>query len=180
MKIIVRKMPQMVLDKSFEQLNGKYEICFNGNAMETFMKSIEMSENDDCLNLEDDIVLCDNFLEKVNEVIAQYPDKIISFFTLKKRPMGINIERGKTFCMNQCVYIPKKRNKALLKYQPVWMKSKRGIENPTGYDYLMGDLMDLLNETYVLYQPSLVQHMEMKSRINPKRSSKRQSKTFIK
>ena len=58
MKIIVRKMPDMVLDKSFEQIEGMYETCFNGKAMETFLKSIEMSQNEDCLNLEDDIILC--------------------------------------------------------------------------------------------------------------------------
>lgn len=116
MKIIIRKMPNMILDKSFEQLNGKYEICYNGDAMSTFLKSIENSQDCNCLNLEDDIILCDNFIEKINQIVEKYPNKIITFFTLKKRPMGINIENGKTFCMNQCVYMPKWFNKMLLNY----------------------------------------------------------------
>lgn len=173
-------MPQMVLDKSFEQIEGKYETCYAGNAMETFMKSIEMSKDSDCLNLEDDIVLCDNFLKKVEAVINRHPNKVITFFTLKNRPMGENIESGRTFCMNQCVYMPKWFNQMLLKYQPIWMLSERGKANPTGYDYLMGDLLSQIGQTYILYQPSLVQHMEMKSRITPTRSTKRQSKTFEK
>lgn len=170
----------MVLDKSFGQLNGNFEICFAGNAMETFMKSVEMSQNDDCLNLEDDIILCDNFLSKIKAVIDRHPDKLISFFTLKNRPMGENIESGKTFCMNQCVYMPKWFNQMLLKYSDTWLKSERGKNNPTAYDYMMGDMLSKIGQTYILYQPSLVQHMEMKSRITPTRSTKRQSKTFVK
>lgn len=177
MKIIVRKMPDMVLDKSFEQLNGKYETCFNGNAMETFMKSVEMSKDSDCLNMEDDIILCDNFLEEVNKWVRKYPNKVITFFTLKdvKTTSEMN---GKSFCMNQCVYMPKWFNYGLIKFYPYWKSTKRGIENPTGYDYMMADMMATLNEKYILVVPCLVQHMEMKSRINPKRSSKRQTKHF--
>ena len=66
----------------------------------------------------------------------------------------------------------------LIKYYPIWKESKRGIENPTGYDYMMGDLLGMIGENYILSYPCLVQHMEMKSRINPKRSSKRQTKNF--
>ena len=168
----------MVLDKSFNQLSGQYQVCFAGNAMETFMKSVEMSQDDDCLNLEDDIILCDNFLERVNKVIARHPDKAITFFTLKNRPMGENIEKGGNFCMAQCVYMPKWLNVALKKYVDIWLMSKRGKENPTGNDYMVADLLASLKKSYILYQPSLVQHMDMKSRIDPRRSTKRQSKTF--
>lgn len=177
MKIIVRKMPQMVLDKSFDQLNGNFEICFAGNAMETFMKSVEMSQNDDCLNLEDDVILCKDFLKEVKKAIDKNPCKVITFFTLK----NVNETKemnGRTFCMNQCVYMPKWFNELLLKYYPYWIKTKRGIENQTGYDYMMADLLSIIKENYILYQPSLVQHREMKSRINPKRSTKRQTKNF--
>ena len=177
MKIIVRKMPDMVLDKSFEQIEGMYETCFNGKAMETFMKSIEMSQNEDCLNLEDDIILCDDFMNEVNKVVTKYPDKVISFFTLKDVKKTTEMS-GRTFCMNQCVYMPKWFNKILLDYYPRWKQTERGKANPTGYDYMMGDLLSLLGVKYILSVPCLVQHMEMKSRINPKRSSKRQTKNF--
>ena len=179
MKIIVRKMPDMILDKSFDQLEGKYETCFNGNAMETFMKSVEMSKDEDCLNMEDDIILCENFLEEVKKVIAEHPNQVISFFTLKdvKETTEMN---GRSFCMNQCVYMPKWFNRGLLKYYPYWKNTKRGVDNPTGYDYMMGDMLAMLNQKYILSIPCLVQHMEMKSRINPRRSSKRQTKHFKK
>lgn len=179
MKIIVRKMPDMVLDKSFNQLNGDYETCFAGNAMETFMKSVKLSENDNCLNMEDDIILCNDFLKKVQAVIDKYPNKVISFFTLKNRPNGENFEKGRTFCMNQCVYMPAWFNKMLLEYYPIWLQTEKGKQPGYAYDYMMGDLLSLIDEDYILYQPSLVQHLEMKSRIDKKRSSKRQSKTFV-
>lgn len=170
----------MVLDKSFEQLEGRYQTCFSGNAMETFLESVKMSQDDDCLNLEDDIILCNDFLKRVKAVIDRHPDKVITFFTLKDRPMGENIESGRTFCMNQCVYMPKWFNQTLLRYSDTWLASERGKKNPTAYDYMMGDMLNKIGQTYILYQPSLVQHMEMKSRIAPRRSTKRQSKTFVK
>ena len=177
MKIIVRKMPDMVLNNSFNQIEGIYETCFNGNAMETFMKSIDMSQDEDCLNLEDDIILCDNFIDEINRAVKAFPNKVITFFTLKNVKETSQMA-GKTFCMNQCVYMPKWFNRLLKKYYPKWIRTERGKANPTGYDYMMGDLLSMLGEKYVLYVPCLVQHMEMKSRINPKRSSKRQTKMF--
>ena len=177
MKIIVRKMPNMILDKSFEQINGLYETCYNGNAMDTFMKSIEMSIYEDCLNLEDDIILCKDFLDEVKKVIEKYPNKLISFFTLKD-VKETKIMKGRTFCMNQCVYMPKWFNKLLIKFYPYWIKTEKGLKNQTAYDYMMGDLLSMIGEDYVLSVPCLVQHKEMKSRINPKRSSKRQTKQF--
>lgn len=167
-------MPNMVLDKSFEQLNGLYETCYNGNAMETFLKSLV---EDDVLNMEDDIILCSNFLEEVNKWISKYPYKVITFFTLKDISKSQEMI-GRTFCMAQCVYIPKWFNKCLIKYYDYWKKTKKGIENPTGLDYMVADMMTLMNEKYILVSPCLVQHMEMKSRINPRRSTKRQAKYF--
>lgn len=177
MKIIVRKMPDMVLDKSFKQIEGMYETCYNGNAMETFLKSLEMSQDDDCLNLEDDIILCDDFIDEITKVISKHPKSVITFFTLKD-VKETTAMAGRTFCMNQCVYMPKWFNKILLDYYPKWKHTERGKANPTGYDYMMGDLLSILGEKYILSVPCLVQHMEMKSRINPKRSSKRQTKNF--
>ncbi len=177
MKVIVRKMPSMALDRSFAQLSGDYLTCYAGNAMQTFIASLMMSQDDDCLNLEDDIVLCDGFLEDAKKEIAKHPSKVITFFTLKN--VGETKEMpGSTFCMNQCVYMPKWFNQALLKYAATWLSSKKGRANPTAYDYMMGDLMQSLKETYVIHMPCLVQHMEMRSRINPRRSSKRQTKNF--
>lgn len=177
MKLIVRKMPDMVLNESFNQISGLYETCFNGNAMETFMKSVEMSKDDNCLNMEDDIILCSNFLQEAKKYIDEHPNKVISFFTLKN-VNDTTWMNGRTFCMNQCVYMPKWFNKLLIPYYQKWKNTKRGLENPTGYDYMMADLLSELKENYLLVVPCLVQHMEMKSRINPRRSSKRQTKKF--
>lgn len=146
--------------------------------METFLKSVELTQDYDCLNMEDDIILCDNFLDEVNKVVKKYPKKMISFFTLKDRPLGENIESGNKFCMFQCVYIPKWLNNKIKDFYKIWINTKKGIENPTGCDYMVADLLGKLKEDYILYIPCLVQHMEMKSRISPRRSTKRQTKYF--
>ena len=171
-------MPDMVLHETFKQIEGQYQTCFAGNAMETFLKSCEMSKDEDSLNMEDDIILTENFLAKAMEQINMTPAMFISFFTLKNSIEKTSMVAGRTFCMHQCVYQPAWLNKGVLEYYPTWKETKRGKENPTGNDLLVADYLASKSMNYILYQPSLVQHMIMKSRINPKRSTKRQSKTF--
>ncbi len=73
-------MPDMVLHETFKQIEGQYQTCFAGNAMETFLKSCEMSKDEDSLNMEDDIILTENFLAKVMEQVNMTPAMFISFF----------------------------------------------------------------------------------------------------
>jgi hypothetical protein len=178
MKIIVRKMPQMVLDKSFEQIEGLYETCYAGNATQTYLKSCAMAEGKASLNMEDDVQLTSNFLEKIKAEIQKNPEKVITFFTLKSSITETTEMPGRTFCMAQCVYQPGWFNKAMLEYHPLWEQTERGKQQGHALDYMMADYLADHKMTYILYQPSLVQHLEMKSRIDPRRSSKRQSKTF--
>ena len=177
MKIIVRKLPEMILDKSFEQIEGLYETCTGKDAMDAFYNSLVRCQYDDSLNLEDDIVLCKDFLNEINKVIEKNPNKLITFFTLKKMEDTKKMP-GRTFCMAQCFYIPQWLNKLLINYYPKWVVSERGIKHPDGLDLMVADFLALIKEDYILSYPCLVQHMEMKSRIDPRRSSKRQTKYF--
>lgn len=178
MKIIVRKMPDKVLDESFKQIEGMYKTCYAGDATQTYLKSCEMGLGDDSLNMEDDIILTSNFLEKVMEVINKTPGKVITFFTLKQSIKETTEMPGKTFCMMQCVYQPAWFNKGILEYYPLWKETEKGKQPGHAIDYMAADFMAEKRVTYILHQPSLVQHQELKSRIDPRRSSKRQSKTF--
>lgn len=177
MKLIVRKMPEYVLHDSFSQIKDMpdYHECYAGNAMETFFASMQMAENKAHLNIEDDVILCNNFMDRVMDVVNKHPDKLISFFTLKKSVKGPTMMPGSSFCMNQCVYYPDGWTEPFLSFFDGW---ERILEHPTGYDYAMADFMKSRHEKYLLWQPSLVQHRAEKSRIDPRRSTKRQSITF--
>ena len=61
---------------------------YNHDAMWNFLNSMRITENP-CVHLEDDIVLCDNFLQKVTEAVNQYPDYVINFFSLRKEDYEI-------------------------------------------------------------------------------------------
>lgn len=147
------------------------------NAFDTWQRKLQSVGDDAGVFMEDDVILCDNFRDEIEKVIEQYPDMMISFFTLRKidRP---TLMRGADFCMNQCYYLPKGMAKAIYEYSINWIKSERGKAEPTAYDYCMGDWLKMNKLKYILWSPSLVQHKQQKSRINPRRSSKRQAKNF--
>lgn len=149
------------------------------NAMDTFKLSLEMAGDDPCVHLEDDIILCDDFVRRVEAEIAKRPNDVIQFFSMRKDDLtvGSRYIRGGAFCMNQCYYIPPGMGTKLLAYMDVW---DRYDEHPTGYDILMADFFKLNGIKYWNVCPNLVDHKVAKSRINARRSSKRQSFTFEK
>ena len=136
-----------------------------------------MAGENPCVHLEDDIVLCDNFYEKIINEIKKRPNDVIQFFSMRKDDLtvGSRYITGSKFCMNQCFYLPSGMSRELLEYGKTWKRIK---EHPTGYDYLMADYFKEHKIKYWNVVPNLVDHFPMKSRINPRRSTKRQSFTF--
>ncbi len=149
------------------------------NAMDTFKLSLEMAGDDACVHLEDDIILCNNFVTKINLEIAKRPNEVIQFFSMRKDDLiiGSRYVNGRDFCGNLCVYLPPHMGTAILKYMDIWDGYEK---NPTAYDYLMADYFKANKIKYWNVCPNLVDHKIQKSRINPKRSSKRVSLTFEK
>ena len=127
-----------------------------------------------CVLMEDDIVLTSNFKEKAESVIERYPDTLINFFSLTKKYTGPHWKKGRQYCMNQCEYFPEGFSLRVVEAYKTWpLKEKE----PTAYDFLVGYAWGS-NRWYLVWSPSLVQHRQVKSIINPRRSSKRQSVTF--
>lgn len=146
-----------------------------GNAMETFLEALRMAGGDPCIHMEEDILLTSNFDEKIESVISENKDIVIQFFSMRKKDLtiGSRLESGRTFCMNQCFYLPEGYSTKLLKYYDVW---ERKDEHPTGYDLMLADMLG--SEKYLISVPSLVEHRVCKSLINSRRSAYRQSLTF--
>ena len=146
-----------------------------GNAMKSYLhvcKNIIAGEP--AVLLEDDIILTSNFREKIEAVISQHPDTLINFFSLSKKYLEPHWKKGREYCMNQCEYFPEGFSLRVVEAYENWpLKEKE----PTAYDFLVGYAWGN-NNPYLVWCPSLVQHREVKSIINPRRSSKRQSVTF--
>lgn len=158
------------------------------DAMDTFLLSLEMAGDDAAVNMEDDIILCKDFYTKINKVIAEHPNDVIQFFSMRKDDLTIGTRyiNGSKFMMNQCFYMPAGMSKDLLNYAKTGKKKDgtlviedKSIAIGAGYDILMAWYFKDNKIKYLNYCPNLVNHIECKSEIDSRRSSKRQSLTFI-
>ncbi len=147
------------------------------NAMDTFLTTMRNAGNDPIIHLEDDILLTQNFVSKIEQAISERPNEIIQFFSRSQADIteGSRYRAGGSFLMNQCKYLPAGVAKGIADYYPEWPGK---VEHPTGTDSMMGDYFRVKKMRYWNYVPSLVNHAPVKSEINSRRSRYRQAKVF--
>jgi len=150
----------------------------NHNAMETWLAAMAHAGNDAAVHLEDDVLPTRNLHTKVARAVLEHPYNLIQFFSLRKadRHLGSRWMAGGSFMMTQCFYLPPGYSRELHDYYPFWPKRR---ENPDGFDTKLNSWLAGRGERYWLHVPSLVQHRVAKSLIDPRRSSRRQSPTFV-
>jgi len=79
-KYYIRTTGERKLDSSYSQIEYELLIDSDHRYIDFFVDQLERIGNDDCVIIEDDCVLCNNFKNRIEEVINQYPTKIINFF----------------------------------------------------------------------------------------------------
>lgn len=183
MKVILRAIPSRMefVHEAAERakplhIDAIVDTDRNG-AMDNFLMALTFAGMEPALHMEDDIILTSNFAQKVEKAIRERPDKVIQFFSMREKDItvGSRYEPGSNFIMGQCFYLPYGYSKAILDYYRIWPRKQ---EHPTGLDLLVADWLKLTKQKYWIHVPSLVEHRVGKSAIDPRRSSKRQSKTF--
>lgn len=147
------------------------------NAMETFLRALEAAEEEAALHMEDDVLLARDFLPRVQAAVTLNPSRVIQFFSMRAadKTIGAREEPGRTFLMGQCFYLPRMYSAALREFADSWDGHE---EHPTGLDTMVADFLKKRRERYYIHVPSLVQHRQCVSRIDPRRSRSRQSQTF--
>lgn len=142
-----------------------------------FLRALGYSDNP-CVYLEDDIILCDNFYQRITSIIEEHPDDVIQFFSMRKDDLTIGTRyiNGSKYLMNQCFYLPAGMGKKVIEFRKEHYRDY-GIG---GTDSLLRDYLAFNRIKYLNIVPNLVDHMVARSRIDPRRSSKRQSFTFRK
>lgn len=146
-----------------------------GDAMKSYLHVCKnIIKGQPAVLLEDDIILTSDFKNKVEAVIEKYPKILINFFSLSKTKLEPHFKKGREYCMNQCEYFPEGFSLKVVEAYETWPQRET---EPNAYDYLVGYAWGNSNP-YLVWCPSLVQHRQVKSIINPKRSTKRQSVTF--
>lgn len=143
-----------------------------------FHRALSLAGESACLHMEDDIILTSEFDQKVADVVQSRPRSVIQFFSMRKADIeiGSREERGASFMMNQCFYLPPCVGKALLAFYPQWEGQH---VHKSANDIFLADFMKHQGMRYYLHVPSLVQHRNCVSVIDPRRSRSRQSKTFL-
>jgi hypothetical protein len=179
-RIIVKAVPSRKEFIDYLQRHlPQAEFCMDQKkcAFDTFLRSLEMAGNEACIHMEEDVLLTENFYDKIQKAISQKPLNFIQFFSMRKKDVTEGSRWDNNFLMNQCFYAPPMYSKQMRQFYDVWAPVKRE-QHPNGTDQMICDYLKAKKEKYWIHCPSLVDHRIAKSAIDPRRSSKRQSLTF--
>lgn len=146
------------------------------DAYDTFELALEAAGDDAAVHLEDDILLTKDFQSKLEAVVAERPGDVVQFFSMRGADLTVGSRYDNHFLMAQCFYMPPGTSRELLQFSRQWPHREK---DPTGLDLMMQHWIKQGRGSYWLSVPSLVDHRECVSAINSRRSSKRQSKTFV-
>lgn len=146
--------------------------------MKCFERALEEAGDDSAVHLEDDVILTKNFTDKLEKIVSSRPQMVCQFFSMRKADLeiGSRVENGSSFISALCFYLPAGMSRDLKKFFITWDRIK---EHPTGLDLTPADFMKKHKMKYYIHIPNLVDHRIGKSKIDPRRSSKRISKTFL-
>ena len=142
-----------------------------------FSRALKAAGGEPCVHLEDDIILTKGFVDKISMVIASRPEMVCQFFSMRKADLevGSRVVSGANFLAAVCFYLPADMSRGVYNFLPNW---ERWDEHPTGLDLAVADYFKINKIKYYINIPNLVDHRVGKSVIDPRRSSKRVSKTF--
>lgn len=161
MKYYIRTTGERKLDESYNQIDYELLIDKNHEYINFFIDQLERVGVEDCVIIEDDCVLCKDFKRRIEEVISQYPNKIINFFQLPSNKWFMTYESD-SFLMNQCTYYPKDLSVKLAKTMREVYKDNLGLST----DQVENLALKEMNETHIKYRPCLVQHLNFHSLLN--------------
>ena len=80
LKFYVRTTLERQLDSSYSQIEYELLVDTEHKPIESFIEQLEQISEYDSVLLEDDLILCKEFKNRIEEVINKYPNKIINFF----------------------------------------------------------------------------------------------------
>lgn len=148
------------------------------NPVGAFIEALKLAGDDACVQMEDDCILAYNFTDKLEREVKLHPDSFIQFFSMRGDDLTKGARWDRNYIMGQCTYYPPGRAAELVRYfkNSFWDLNQHKVD---GLDLLVAEFLKSKKEKYWICVPNLVDHIEGKSVIDPRRSSKRQSKTFI-
>lgn len=169
LKFFIRTTGERKLDPSIEkELGNDYTLLIDKEhkPVDSFIKQLSTISEFDSVLLEDDVILCKEFVKEIEKAISEWPNQIINFFTMPH--MFFTTSLGfHTFVYNQCTFYPKGIGKKLAEE----MVKLREPYNQ--YDTLLNKALRSLVIPHVIYRPCLVQHIDANTFIQQSTSNTR-------
>lgn len=129
--------------------------------------------------LEDDVALCRNFTQRVEDVISERgAHHVISFFERPKVPLTTGLVGGSQFLWMQCVYFPPGFLAKCEAYHDEFKATRPKKWMGMASDCLIAYALTREKMKYWRIRPTLVQHLPFESVIG-KRPTNRQTPFFI-
>ena len=143
-----------------------------------YKRSWQLAGGHATVQYDDDIILCNNFHERLMSEIDKRPNDVIQFFSMRKDDLTIGSRyiNGRRFMQQQCYYLPPGMAEQIREYLPEFYDQAEGGQSPT--DIMMGQLFSKMKLKYWNVVPNLVDHIVGVSAINSRRPKHRVSKTF--
>lgn len=132
------------------------------------------------VHLEDDVILCENFTERIEAKIKEVGDMhVIRFFSRDDDIGGF----GKYVCWNQCSYFPQWACGAIIWYfENMWSKRKKPALNEYStvwyWDWMVNECLQRLNQDAYICVPSYVNHAVSPSTLGDRKKD-RQCGVFV-
>lgn len=161
LKFFIRTTGERELDPSIKkELGENYTLLIDKDhkPVDSFIEQLKLISDYDAILLEDDIILCKNFVIEAQKIIKEWKNHIINFFTFPHEYFTTAFGLFQ-FVYNQCTYYPKGMGKILAKK----MVELRMPYNQ--YDTLENKAMRALNIPHLRPRPCLVQHIDKETLI---------------
>jgi GR25 family glycosyltransferase involved in LPS biosynthesis len=152
MIIYVLTNNKRVLDNSYKQIVYNLYVDKNNEPHACYLNLLNLArkQKEDVLVLEDDLMLCKGFLERIEPIIEQYKDYIINFFWQPLRNIKNTTIETKGFCYTQCVYYP----------EGMINKFYKDLQKPTfSYARNIKQALEKNGIPFVQVRPHYVQHI---------------------
>lgn len=151
-KYFVRTTLDRKLDSSYSQIEYELLVDTKHEPVNSFIEQLEYISQYDAVLLEDDLILCKDFQNRIEEVISQYPNKVINFFYNQEQYYFTR--ESNTYSHNQCTYYPKGLAKDIAEAMKHYTKFS------DQYSRIEHLALQELKMTHIQYRPCLVQHLD--------------------
>ena len=178
MNYVIQRVPERNVDYLLEVVPEAFvNTDREGISIHALIDAFEHFGDEPFVQMEDDIILCKSFRERIEAVIDEHPDEFITFFAMRKWLKQPTVMAGKHFVMSQCFYVPANFPRGLRAFfedRQVKCNPRHGM----AFDLCLADFMDRNGWNMLVWVPNLVQHKVGPSVFNPNQNPDRQSYCF--